>query len=191
MSDNKWDGSDGWVEGDLPEEDFLSEPKPLYDDIDLNYGQAPGQVAQDWGQPVQPHHHASQPPYAQAPNQYMVHSPQSSLSEVEQGKTMAIFCHLSVLFGLPIFIVPFIQRDNDFALHHAKAATVTFVSMLAALTLTVLTCGLAFPLLFLAYVPAIVGIVQASNGQQAGTWGFGGVGEALFKVRARPRIEHK
>lgn len=106
-------------------------------------------------------------------------SPVSS-QEIEDGKTLALLCHGSLLFGLPLFILPLLMRDNRFALHHAKAAGVTYVLFMMMAVLTVLTCGVAFPLIFLCYVPAFVGMVSAAKGELAGVWGMGKLGESLL-----------
>lgn len=98
----------------------------------------------------------------------------------DDGKPMAILAHLSVLFGLPIFVIPLIQRDNALALHHAKAAAVIYGMFLIAGAASMVTCGLALPLMLLCYVPAVIGIVQAANGEQAGKWGMGDFGEQIF-----------
>lgn len=100
--------------------------------------------------------------------------------EVEDGKTLAVLCHASLLFGLPIFLVPMMTRDNRFALHHAKAASMTYALFLGSAALTTVTCGLFFPAMLLCYVPAFVGIVRAANGKVGGTWGMGDLGERVL-----------
>ncbi len=125
---------------------------------------------------------------------------QGVAKEVEDGKTMAILSHASLLFGIPIFIVPMITRDNRFALHHAKAAAVTFTLFFITAMLTMVSCGVFFPLLLLCYIPALVGIVQAANGQLAGPWGMGNAGESVLRglkvpiqklpKHARHQLEH-
>lgn len=109
--------------------------------------------------------------------------------EVDKGKALAILSHASLFFGLPLFLMPMLTRDNRFALHHGKAAAVTYIYFMLSFVLMLATCGLTFPLIFLAYIPAIVGIVQAANGQLAGTWGFGTLGEKLFgSLDVKPKL---
>ena len=98
----------------------------------------------------------------------------------ENGQAMAIFAHLSILFGLPVFLIPLLQRDNAFALHHAKAAATIYGLFLLTALGSLVTCGLAVPLALLCYVPAIVGIVKAAQGDEAGAWGLGDMGERIF-----------
>lgn len=108
-------------------------------------------------------------------------SPQQLIDQdIESGKALALVSHASLLVGLPLFLIPMVTRDNQFALHHAKAAAVTFGALWIAAGLTVVTCGLLFPLLFLCYVPMLVGFVKAANGDLAGSWGGGNLGEQIF-----------
>lgn len=112
--------------------------------------------------------------------------------DVDDGKALAVLSHASLLFGIPVFIIPMLQKDNDFALHHSKAAAVNFIFFLVSMTLTVLTCGLAAPLIFFCYIPAIVGGLHAANGELAGRWGWGRAGERLFsglRVRKPAQLE--
>jgi hypothetical protein len=101
---------------------------------------------------------------------------------VEDGKPMAVLSHMSILFGLPIFLVPIIKRDNAFALHHAKSAMVIFLLFILAFVASFATCGLAVPLALLLYVPAIVGVVHAARGERAGRWALGHWGERLLDI---------
>ena len=105
---------------------------------------------------------------------------QALAGEIEEGKTLAILSHASLLFGIPLFIVPILTRDNRFALHHAKAAGVTFSLFIVSASLTAISCGIFFPMMLLCYVPALIGIVQAANGQLAGPWGMGDMAERLL-----------
>lgn len=105
----------------------------------------------------------------------------SEQEDIDEGKPLALLSHASLLFGLPVFIIPMLQKDNHFALHHSKAAAVNFVFFMVAFGITMITCGLAFPLLFLCYIPAIVGVIHAANGELAGRWGWGPAGESMFK----------
>lgn len=104
------------------------------------------------------------------------------LSDIDSGRAMAIFAHSSVVLGLPVFLIPLISRDNAFALHHAKAAGVNFAALVLFAILTVLTGGLALPLIFVCYLPALVGVVNAANGDEANSWALGGLGESIFSA---------
>lgn len=104
-------------------------------------------------------------------------------SVVDEGKPMAVLSHMSILFGLPIFLIPLIRRENAFALHHAKSAMVIFLLFIAAFIASFVTCGLAVPLALLLYVPAIVGVVHAARGERAGPWALGHWGEKLLDLQ--------
>lgn len=120
---------------------------------------------------------------------YAQPDPDPEIPDVAQGKMMAVFGYASLLFGLPVFVIPMFTRDNVFALHHAKAAGASFVGFMLAAILTLFTCGLTFPLMLLFYIPALIGAVQAANGQLAGPWAMGEFGERLFaNIRVK---EHK
>lgn len=102
------------------------------------------------------------------------------LDDVAQGKLMAVFGYASMLFGLPVFVIPMLTRDNAFALHHAKAAGLSYLGFFLASVLTLFTCGLTFPLMFVFYATSLVGAVQAANGQLAGPWALGEWAERIF-----------
>lgn len=101
---------------------------------------------------------------------------------VQRGKPMAVLSHMSILFGLPVFLIPLIKRDNAFALHHAKSAMVIFLLFLAGFVASFVTCGLAVPFVLLLYVPAIVGVVHAARGELAGHWALGHLGERFIDL---------
>lgn len=132
---------------------------------------------------TKPRRRMPEPRLQEAPNYPLVvaQTDDDTDLEVQQGKAMAILAYASLLFGLPVFLIPLIMRDNAFALHHAKAAGAGFLLFFAAGLLTFVSCGLFFPLVMLCYVPALIGVLQAANGQLAGTWGLGNFGEAMFK----------
>jgi hypothetical protein len=169
-------GEDGWVvedsageKGGLNEEEFYQDPKPLHQN-EFTYGVAQEpppnsslQPTNDWGNPQR-----------EPANRFEY--------DVESGRTLALLSHLGIIFGLPLFIIPLITRDNALSLHHAKAAAANFIFMMIAAVVTFVTCGLGFPLLFLPWVFAIVGMVNASGGKEAGPWGLGTLGESVFKI---------
>jgi len=110
----------------------------------------------------------------------LAHSSTAPKDPVEEGKMFAMLAHASVLVGIPLFVIPMAQRENEFALHHGKAAAVNFIFFMIALGITMISCGLLFPVIFLVYIPMIVGCVNAANGEQASFWAWGGIGERLF-----------
>lgn len=99
---------------------------------------------------------------------------------VDDGRPMAIASYFSVLFGIPVFVVPMVLRNNEFALHHARAAGVIFLACTAMLALAIVNCAVFLPLAFVCYIPALIGIYRASAGVEAGTSALGPVGERIF-----------
>ena len=99
---------------------------------------------------------------------------------VEEGRPMAVFSYFSVMFGIPVFLVPFALRDNEFALHHARAAGVAYIACLTMLALSLTQCAVFLPLVFLCYIPALIGVYRASAGVEAGTSALGPAGERIF-----------
>ena len=93
---------------------------------------------------------------------------------------MALISHSSTLMGLPLFLIPMLQKENDFAIHHAKSAAVNFIFFWLVLVFGIVTCGFGLLLLPVAYIPMIVGFVKAINGELAGPWAWGGTGERMF-----------
>lgn len=154
-------GADGWVDSSQKRPFARPEPGP---DLDLD---AP----------------PDQPIARRAPESRGENPPDRATdTTVEDGKPMAVLSHMSILFGLPIFLIPIIRRDNAFALHHAKSAMVVFLLFILAFVASFATCGLAVPLALLLYVPAIVGVVHAARGESAGPWALGHLGERLLDL---------
>lgn len=113
--------------------------------------------------------------------------PTMTAEEIEAGKTFAILAWAGMLMGVPLFIVPLIQRDNAFALFHAKHAGTTFLASLVLvvgfMVIYVGTCGLGalmFPVLFLTLIPVIDGFVKAVNGKAEAPMLIGDFTDRLF-----------
>jgi len=119
-------------------------------------------------------------------------SPDSQLpvptdAEIESGKTMALLSWVSLFLGLPLWIIPMIQRDNAYALYHAKHAAMTYLAAVALaivfMIINLVTCGLGailFPLLLVTLVPTIDGLIKAINGRADPPLIIGGVTDSLF-----------
>ena len=103
-----------------------------------------------------------------------------SADEIEEGTMMAIFSHFSIMFGIPVFVATLYLRDNSFALHHAKAAGVIYLACMAMLAAALLNCAFFLPLVFVCYIPALIGIYRAAAGVEAGTAALGTIGERVF-----------
>ena len=114
---------------------------------------------------------------------------------VEKGKSMALVAWIGLLLGLPLFLIPFLQNDNDFATYHARHALVAFlvslvwstVLIIAFVLITVVTCGIGyvlFPIVFLALllplVPVVDGLIKAANGKQEPPLAIGEITSRLF-----------
>lgn len=113
----------------------------------------------------------------------------------DNGKLWAAISYGSFFVGFPLGVIPLLQRDDAYALHHAKSATAVWLAVfvmtivLAALytVLTVVTCGFGamfFPMLLVpvpwALLVGIHGIVLSLNGEWTEPLGVFGLGEKLF-----------
>ncbi len=101
-------------------------------------------------------------------------------STVEDGYLMAILSHFSVVFGIPVFVATLWMRDNEFSLHHARAAGAIYVLSLLFFVLAIVNCAVFLPLVFLCYIPALIGVYRAAAGVEAGSSAFEPAGERLF-----------
>lgn len=113
----------------------------------------------------------------------------------EQGKMWAAVSYGSFFIGFPLGVIPLIQRDDAFALYHAKTATAVWlvafvVGVVMAFVYTVIsfvTCGfgsILFPIILLpvpwTMVVSIHGLILALNGQTEEPMGGFGLGEMMF-----------
>lgn len=124
----------------------------------------------------------------------------------DNGKMMAMLSYGGVLFGLPLGVIPMLQRDDPYALRHGKTAVAVCIGIWVSYFLvgiiysiiTTVTCGfgaILFPILF---IPGLWGLVTGLHGlmlTNGGTWdepmgGFG-IGEKLFgslTVNENPKL---
>lgn len=105
----------------------------------------------------------------------------------DDGKLWAMLSYASMFMGFPIFIVPLAMRDNEFALYHARQAAGIYVGWLVlfmvVFVFSFITCGfgaMLVPVIFIAYIPSIHGIILASNGEMREPMMLYGLGDALF-----------
>jgi uncharacterized membrane protein len=89
-----------------------------------------------------------------------------STDDIEPGKMWAI---LSYLFGL-LAIVPLLQKDNDFALFHARQALVLLI-------FSIPTCG---GCLIGTLIMVVLGLINAINGRYEPLPLIGRFGEEWF-----------
>jgi len=107
----------------------------------------------------------------------------------------AMLSYGSFFFGFPLGVIPLLQRDDPYALRHAKHATavwlvvfgLSMVLMFAYTVISFVTCGfgaLLFPMVLLpvpwAMVVAIHGLIISANGQPDDPIGTFGLGELMF-----------
>ena len=97
-----------------------------------------------------------------------------------RARANALLCHMSVLFGLPIFLM-FLWRQRDpFLLHHAKSAGAIWLLFYVSLGLAIVVSPGFLALSCLLYGSSLVAIWRASVGRGAGWVGLGPVGEGVF-----------
>lgn len=89
----------------------------------------------------------------------------------DSARAMAVLCHLSMVLGLPLWLVPLLTRDNAFTLHHAKDAAIIwvmgFVIFSVGMVIWFMTCFLlpVFGLAALMWLPTLMGLFSAINSQ--------------------------
>ena len=112
---------------------------------------------------------------------------QVQLQDIERGKGMAYLAYASIFLGFPVFILPLIQRDNPFSLYHARQAAGIYVlffiifAILMAFSFITLGFGsLAFPIVFIVWVPSIHGFMLVSRGEYREPTMLFGLGDKLF-----------
>jgi uncharacterized membrane protein len=93
--------------------------------------------------------------------------------EIEAGKTMAFVSYLSVIVGLPLFIIPLVVEDmkkNKFAMYHTEQAIVIYIVSLIGWvtgTIGIFICvgSLLYLLVLMAWIFGIIGIINSFNGK--------------------------
>ncbi len=101
------------------------------------------------------------------------------MEDVEEGKLFAILSYIIPI----VFIVPLIQKDNNFSLFHAKQVLLLVLATVAVSILTaipVLGC-VTFFLFLPILVFVIMGLVYAIQGQYRPLPFFGHYAEEWFK----------
>jgi uncharacterized membrane protein len=114
----------------------------------------------------------------------------------EAGKAMAVLSHLSTFLHLPLFLIPLLQKDNPFALYHARQAAVGFVGLIVVYVIltaiTAVTCGATFFLFGLVPIysigVSIIGALAANDGAIKELPVVGGVAQKLFGPHHYKRI---
>lgn len=107
--------------------------------------------------------------------------------DVEEGKAFAILSYVLSLIGIPFFLVPLIMRNNEFSLYHAKQCLmiwlIVIVGGVASMILTLLCIGIILGIAVGVFclVLDIMGIINASNGEQKPLPLIGKLGEEWFK----------
>jgi len=111
-------------------------------------------------------------------------SPDGHLYPVEDIDNGRLFALLGYLI-FPLWCIPLIQRDNAFALFHAKQAlTGLLIGMIAMIPIMIVafaTCGLGAFIALPLWYPMIMGIVHAANGEYIPCPWYGAMGENWFR----------
>lgn len=121
--------------------------------------------------------------------------PDATLSPQEiqsRAQAFCVLCHMSVLFGLPMFVIPMLKRDHDFSLHHAKASAINFIVFHVAMLASIYVHPYLLAAVLLSYVPGWAGIFRAARGERVGWIGFGPIAERVFfMLQAAPQAAPK
>ena len=84
----------------------------------------------------------------------------------------------------PLWIIPLVQRDNAFAMYHAKQAmTYTIVMMIATIPISLIafiTCGIGVFVMFPLMYPWVMGLIYAAQGEYRPIPWFGHWAEEWF-----------
>jgi uncharacterized membrane protein len=98
-------------------------------------------------------------------------APQLAPQEIDSGKTMAILSYIPIaLVGLIVSIISLVQKNNAFALYHAKQALTLYICAFAGALVCLPLCFvcIGIPLMIVVQVGALVlcilGIINASSG---------------------------
>ena len=98
--------------------------------------------------------------------------PSLSTQEIESGKTMAILSYIPIaMVGLIVSIISIAQKNNAYALYHAKQALTLYLVALVTSAVCGLLCFICIgiPLLMVVGVGSLVlcvmGLINASSGQ--------------------------
>jgi uncharacterized membrane protein len=111
--------------------------------------------------------------------------------EIEAGKTMAFISYLSVIVGLPLFIIPLVVEDmkkNKFTMYHTEQAIVLYIVSLigwVAGTIGSIVCvgAVLYLLVLLAWIFGIIGIINSFGGKVTPIPLFGQFGEKFNLVK--------
>lgn len=107
----------------------------------------------------------------------------------------ALLGYASMFLGFPVFILPLAQRDDEFALYHARhAGAIYILGMILVVALSLvsfITCGfgmLLFPIISLVYIPTIHGMILAAQGEMREPVMTFGLGEKIFGgIKVHPK----
>lgn len=105
----------------------------------------------------------------------------------QESRIFAALSYASVMTGLPLFIIPLVQKTDAYAMFHARHAAVAYIGLFASwflyFGLSIVTFGFGsccFPIMFLAWIPAIHGILLAISDKEQEPIGTFGIAPRLF-----------
>ena len=97
-----------------------------------------------------------------------------------RARAMSLLAHMSVLFGVPVFLVELFTREDAHVLRHAKAAGAIWLAFYGLLLVSMLGHTWAFMLCLGLYAPALYAVRRAIHDRPPGLLGFEPLGRALF-----------
>ncbi|NCG19922.1 MAG: hypothetical protein GWP91_13010 [Rhodobacterales bacterium] len=123
------------------------------------------------------------------------HDPKTALLPTDTGRLFAVASQASPFVGLPIWLVPFLLRDDDFALYHAKQSALIYLGAVFSgaiiSAIATATCGVGailFLVMPLWLIPAVMGMFEAFGGRRTPLLGVGDMAEDLFSfLHVKPK----
>ena len=120
---------------------------------------------------------------------------ETALVPSDAGRMFAIASQASPFVGLPIWLAPFLLRDDEFALYHAKQAALVYLGALISgaiiSAIATATCGVGailFLVMPLWFIPALMGMFEAFGGRKTPIIGVGDLAEDLFSfLHVKPK----
>jgi len=106
----------------------------------------------------------------------MSETPQApTAKDIEDGKICAILIYIVSIVGIIWFFVDEKQKNNPFTKYHAKQG---LALLIIGTVVSILTCGFGS---ILPLVLAIIGVINAANGEMKELPAIGKFGEQWFK----------
>ncbi len=122
-------------------------------------------------------------------------NPNTELVPTDAGRLFAVAAQASPFVGLPLWLVPFLLRDDAFSLYHAKQACLVYLGgLISGAIISAIagaTCGIGavlFLFMPLWLIPAIMGMFEAFGGRRTPLILVGDMAEDLISfVQVKPK----